>query len=212
MYLERFKGGIMGKNAVMKLFIIVVFVTIFIFSPLKTEAGEPTEQVKQTADAVIKILNNKALSKPEKLAERRLKIRETVEKSFDFEEMAKRSLALHWKKRTPQEQKEFVALFSDLLEDTYIRKIERYEDEKVVYTEEKTDGSFATVRTKVITSKEAEIPVDYKIFKKGQKWEVYDIVIEGVSLVNNYRTQFNQIIRSSSYEELVARLKKKALK
>ena len=126
--------------------------------------------------------------------------------------MAKRSLALHWKKRTPQEQKEFVDLFSDLIEDTYIRKIERYEDEKVIYTEEKTDGAFATVRTKVTTSKEAEIPVDYKIFKKGQKWEVYDIIVEGVSLVNNYRTQFNQIIRSSSYEELVTRLKKKALK
>jgi len=212
MYSERYKGEIMVKKVVIKLFIIVVFVAFSIFSPQKTEAGEPTEQVKQTVDAVIKILNNKELSKPEKLAERRLKIRETVEKSFDFEEMAKRSLALHWKKRTPQEQKEFVGLFSDLLEDTYIRKIERYEDEKVVYYDERSDGSYATVRTKVITSKESEIPVDYKIFKKGQKWEVYDIVIEGVSLVNNYRTQFNQIIRSGSYEELVTRLKKKVLK
>lgn len=202
----------MGKKTVAQLFIIVVFVAFSIFYPPKTEAGEPTEQVKKTVDAVINILNNKELSKPEKLPERRLKIRETVEKSFDFEEMAKRSLALHWKKRTPQEQKEFVDLFSDLLEDTYIRKIERYEDEKVVYYDERSDGSYATVRTKVITSKEAEIPVDYKIFKKGQKWEVYDIVVEGVSLVNNYRTQFNQIIRSSSYEELVTRLKKKALK
>jgi phospholipid transport system substrate-binding protein len=202
----------MEKKAVMKLFIMVVFVAFTVFSASKTEAGEPTEQVKQTVDAVIKILNNKELSKPDKLAERRLKIRETVEKRFDFEEMAKRSLALHWKNRTPQQQKEFVALFSDLLEDTYVRKIERYEDEKVAYTGEKTDGAYAIVRTKVITSKEAEIPVDYKIFKKGQKWEVYDIVIEGVSLVNNYRTQFNQIIRSSSYEELMTRLKKKVLK
>ena len=116
----------------MKLFIIFVFVAFTVFSPPKTEAGEPTEQVKQTVDAVIKILNNKELKKPEKRSERRLKIRETVEKRFDFEEMAKRSLALHWKNRTPQEQKEFVSLFSDLLEDTYIRKIERYEDEKVV--------------------------------------------------------------------------------
>lgn len=202
----------MGKKTAIKLFVIFVFVAFSIFYPPKTEAGEPTEQIKKTVDAVINILNNKELSKPEKLPERRLKIRETVEKSFDFEEMAKRSLALHWKKRTPQEQKEFVDLFSDLLEDTYIRKIERYEDEKVVYYDERSDGSYATVRTKVITSKEAEIPVDYKIFKKGQKWEVYDIVVEGVSLVNNYRTQFNQIIRSSSYEELVARLKKKGLK
>ena len=83
---------------------------------------------------------------------------------------------------------------------------------KSSYTEEKTDGSYATVRTKIITTKETEIPVDYKIFKKEQKWEVYDIFVEGVSLVNNYRTQFNQIIRSGSYEELVTRLKKKVLK
>jgi len=202
----------MAKKTVMKLFVILVFVAFTVFSPLKTEAGEPTEQLKQTVDAVIKILNNKELKKPEKQSERRLKIRETVEKRFDFEEMAKRSLALHWKNRTPQEQKEFVSLFSDLLEDTYIRKIERYEDEKVAYTEEKNDGSYATVRTKVITTKETEIPVDYKIFKKEQKWEVYDISIEGISLVNNYRTQFNQIIRSGSYEELITRLKKKVLK
>lgn len=202
----------MGKKAAIKLFIFVVFLSFSVFSAQKIEAGEPTEQVKQTVDAVIKILNNKELSKPERLAERRQLVRKTVEKSFDFEEMAKRSLALHWKNRTPQEQKEFVALFSDLLEDTYIRKIERYEDEKVVYTGEKIDGPYATVKTKIITSKEAEIPVDYKIFKKGQKWEVYDIVIEGVSLVNNYRTQFNQIIRSSSYEDLVTRLKKKVVK
>jgi len=212
MYLERYKGEIMGKKAVKKLLIILVCAAFSVFSSPATYAGEPTEQVKQTVDAVISILNNKELKKPEKRSERQLKIRETVEKRFDFEEMAKRSLALHWKKRTPQEQKEFTALFTDLLEDTYIRKIERYEDEKVVYAEEKTDGAYATVRTKIITTKEIEIPVDYKIFRKDQKWEVYDIVIEGVSLVNNYRTQFSQIIRSGSYEELVTKLRKKVLK
>ncbi len=212
MYLEKYKGEIMAKKAVITLFIIFVFAAFTVISPPKTEAGEPTEQVKQTVDAIIKILNNKELKKPENHSERQKKIRETVEKRFDFEEMAKRSLALHWKKRTPQEQKEFVSLFSDLLEDTYIRKIERYEDEKVVYTEERTDGPYATVRTKIVTTKETEIPVDYKIFKKDQKWEVYDIIVEGVSLVNNYRTQFNQIIRSGSYEELITRLKKKVMK
>lgn len=202
----------MGKKVVMKLFFLFVCISLPVSFPQKTNAGEPAEQVKQTVDAVIKIINNNELKKPEKLGERRSKIREVVEQRFDFEEMAKRSLALHWKKRTPAEQKEFTALFSDLLEDTYIKKIERYEDEKVVYTDERTDGSYATVRTKIITTKEIEIPVDYKIFKKDLKWEVYDIVIEGVSLVNNYRTQFNQIIRSGSYEELVNKLKKKTLK
>jgi phospholipid transport system substrate-binding protein len=212
MYLERYKGGTMGRKIAFILCVLFVSISLSVFSPSKATAGEPTEQVKQTVDEVIKILNNKELRKPEKRAEKDSMIRKTVEKRFDFEEMAKRSLAIHWKNRTPQERKEFVALFSDLLEDTYIRKIERYEDEKVLYTDEKTDGPYATVRTKIITTKEVEIPVDYKIFKKEQKWEIYDIVIEGVSLVNNYRTQFNQIIRSGSYEDLVNKLKKKALK
>ncbi len=126
--------------------------------------------------------------------------------------MAKRSLGIHWNKRNPNEQKEFVSLFSDLLEDTYIRKIERYEDEKVVYVGERQEGSYATVKTKIISTSGIETPVEYKIFKKGDKWEVYDIIIEGVSLVNNYRIQFSHIISSSSYEDLVNRIKKKALK
>ena len=202
----------MNKKIIFNVFVFWVGLSLSAVFPLYAIAGEPTDQVKQTVDAVIQILNNKELKKPAKVEERRAKIRETVEKRFDFEEMAKRSLALHWKDRTPQEKKEFTSLFSDLLEDTYIKKIERYEDEKVVYTDEKTEGSYATVKTRVVTTKEIEIPVDYKIFKKGQKWEVYDIVIEGVSLVNNYRTQFNQIIRSGSYEDLVKKLKKKVLK
>jgi len=202
----------MVKKVVVTILVFFVCLSLSVFLPSKATAGEPTIQVKETVDSVINILNNKDLKKPEKQGERRSKIRETVEKRFDFAEMAKRSLAVHWKKRTPQEQKEFTSLFSDLIEDTYIKKIERYEDEKVIYTGEKTDGPYATVRTKIVTTKETEIPVDYKIFQKGQKWEVYDIVIEGVSLVNNYRTQFNQIIRSGSYEDLVQKLKKKALR
>lgn len=180
--------------------------------PLPAVAGEPTDQVRETTDAVINILNDKELKKPEKEKERRVKIRQTVEKRFNFEEMAKRSLAVHWKDRTPEERKEFVSLYTDLLESTYIRKIERYENEKVTYLDERIDGEYAVVKTKVVDTKGTGIPVDYKIFKQGSKWEVYDIVIEGVSLVNNYRTQFTQIIRSGSYADLVKRLKDKVVK
>ncbi len=203
----------MKKNVYMKSFLLLL-VCLFLIaaSPLKSSAGEPTDQIKQTVDDVITILNNKELKKPEKEQERKAKIRSMIEKRFDFAEMAKRSLGVHWAKRNPNEQKEFVTLFSDLLEDTYIRKIERYEDEKVAYVGEKQEGSYAVVKTKIISTKGADIPVDYKIFKDGNKWEVYDIIVEGVSLVNNYRTQFSQIISSSSYEELVKRLKKKAVK
>lgn len=202
----------MGNKTFFSACVCLAFLLFSVFPGNEADAGEPTEQVKQTVDAVIQILNNGELRKTERLDERRSKIREAVKKSFDFEEMAKRSLALHWRDRTPGERKEFISLFSDLLEDVYIRKIERYEDEKVLYTNERTDGRYATVSTVVVTAKETEIPVNYRIFKKSGKWEVYDIVIEGVSLVNTYRSQFNQIIRSGSYEELVIRLKKKAVK
>ncbi len=204
----------MKKNSgVRSFFIAFLCLCLFSAAPSKTLAGEPTNQVKETVDEVIKILNIEELKKPEKEKERREKIRAVIDRRFDFAEMAKRSLGIYWKQRTPAEQKEFVSLFSDLLEDTYIRKIEKYENEKVQYTGEKMEGNYATVRTKIVNPKGGtETPVDYRIFKQGDKWEIYDIIVEGVSLVNNYRTQFNQIIHSSSYEELVKRLKKKAIK
>jgi len=201
----------MGKSAFSFVCGFLTFLAIFLAGEHSAAAGEPTEQIRSTVDAVIAILNDRELKKPERREERRAKIGEAVEKRFDFEEMAKRSLALHWKDRTPSERAEFVSLFSDLLKDVYLRKVERYEDEKVTYKDERTDGPYATVKTIITTTKDVEIPVDYKIFRKNGRWEVYDIIIEGVSLVNNYRTQFNQIIRSGSYEELVSRLKKKLM-
>ncbi len=184
----------------------------FSAAPQMTFAGEPTDQVRQTVDEVIKILNNKELKKPENSKARSTRIRDLIEKRFDFAEMAKRSLGIYWKQRTPEEQKEFVSLFSDLLEDTYIRKIERYENEKVTYLGERAEGQYATVKTGIVGANQVEVPVDYRIFRKGQKWEVYDIVIEGVSLVNNYRSQFYQVIGSGSYADLVKRLKAKVIK
>jgi phospholipid transport system substrate-binding protein len=192
--------------------VLLICLSVLSIRPHQAIAGEATDQVKQTVDAVLDVLNNKELKKPENRELRTKKIREIVNKRFDFEEMAKRSLALNWGKRTPEERKEFVTLFSDLLENTYVRKIERYENEKVVYLDERITGQYAVVRTKIIKPQEAEIPVEYRIFKETGKWEVYDIIVEGVSLVNNYRSQFSQIIRSSSYEELVKKLRNKTLK
>ena len=190
---------------------LLAIITVFFLSafPLCAVAGEPTEQVRETVDEVINILNDKELKKPDREKDRKSKIRKAVLKRFDFEEMAKRSLTVHWRDRTPAEQKEFVALFTDLLEDTYIRKVERYENEKVIYLDERIDGAYATVKTKIVDTKGTGIPVDYRIIKKKEKWDIYDIIVEGVSLVNNYRTQFTQIMRSGSYEDLVKRLKAK---
>jgi len=193
-------------------FVLLICLSFLPFKPCAALAGEATDQVKQTVDAVLDVLNNKELKKPENREIRTKKIREIVNKRFDFEEMAKRSLALNWGKRTPEERKEFVTLFSDLLENTYVKKIERYENEKIVYLDEKITGQYAVVKTKIVKAQEAEIPVEYRIFKEAGKWEVYDIIVEGVSLVNNYRSQFSQIIRSSSYEELVKKLRNKTIK
>jgi phospholipid transport system substrate-binding protein len=202
----------MKKKIVVKPFIALLLgLALFAAVPPKAFAGEPTQQVKETVDEVINILNNKELKKPQNRKQRSAKIREVVNNRFDFAEMAKRSLGIYWRQRTPEEQKEFVTLFSDLLEDTYIRKIERYEHEKVTYVGEAMDGPYATVKTLIITTKEVEIPVNYKIFRSGSKWEVYDIIVEGVSLVNNYRTQFYQIMGSGSYADLVKKLKAKVV-
>ena len=135
-----------------------------------------------------------------------------LDKLFNFEEIAKRALARHWRKRTDKEKKEFTALFSNFLEGSYIGKIEAYTDEEVVYVGEKVDKGRAVVKTKVI-SKGIETPIHYRLLKgKGSEWMVYDVVIEGVSFVRNYRTQFNEVIKKSSYEELVKRLRSKVKK
>ncbi len=189
-----------------------LFLCFFLFSStVSTDAyaGEPTNLMKQTVDSIIDVLKNQELKKPDKADERRAEIRKLVGERFDFEEMAKRSLALHWRKRTPEEKKEFVKLFSYLLERSYINKIESYTDEKILYTAENIEGEYAVVKTKIITGRNVEVPIDYKLLKKNGNWEVYDVVIEGVSLVNNYRIQFNSIIRKDSYEELVMRMKNK---
>lgn len=192
----------------MKWFCIVICSLIFLTANL-SYAGEPTNQVKGTVDKVLDILKNKELKKPAKAEERRASIRRVVGERFDFEEMSKRTLALNWQKRTPAERKEFVTLFSDLLERSYINKIEAYTDEKIIYGEETVESEYGVVKTKIITKRNVEAPIEYKLLKKSSQWMVYDVVIEGVSLVNNYRNQFNKIIRTKSYDELVKRLRNK---
>jgi phospholipid transport system substrate-binding protein len=134
-------------------------------------------------------------------------VRKIANETFDFEEMSKRALAKHWQPRTPAERDEFVKLFADLLERAYVSKIENYGGEKIAYNGDTIDGEAAMVKTKIITKQGTDIPVDYRMLKRGDRWLVYDVVIEGVSLINNYRTQFNKIIQTSSYQALVDRMK-----
>ncbi len=174
-----------------------------------TWAGPPTDQLHGRIDRVLKVLGEPALKNDAKTTERRTTLRGIADEIFDFTEISQRSLGRHWQGRTPSERAEFVALFADLLERTYISKIESYSGERVVYAGETLDGDQATVRTRIVSKQGTEIPVDYRMFERDGRWRVFDVNIEGVSLVGNYRSQFNAIIVRSSYQDLVTKLKAK---
>jgi phospholipid transport system substrate-binding protein len=173
------------------------------------EAGIPTDQLRSATDRVLKVVQDPELKQPGKEQERRKQIRAIADQIFDWEETGKRALARHWQGRNPAEQKEFSAVFADLIERSYIGKIEQYSGERIVYAGETVEGDQATVRTKLITKSGTEIPIDYRMLKEGDRWRAYDVVIEGVSLVSNYRTQFNKIIQQSGYKELINKMKAK---
>jgi phospholipid transport system substrate-binding protein len=173
------------------------------------DAGPPTDQLKSTIDRILSILQDQSLRQPGKVEERRQKLREVANEVFDWTEIGKRALARHWEGRSPQEREEFSKLFADLLERSYVGKIEGYSGEKIVYEKETVDADRAEVRTKLITKTGTQIPIDYQMQKVGDRWRVYDVKIENVSLVGNYRAQFNRIIQQSGYADLVQRLKSK---
>jgi phospholipid transport system substrate-binding protein len=171
-------------------------------------AGEPTKQIKATTDQILRIVTDPALAVPEREEERKVRIRQTVNERFDWKEMSRRALARHWAKRTEAEKTEFTNLFARLLERTYMEKVEGYSGEKVMYTGEVTDErhpDLAIVEVKILTHTDNEISVAYRVRRVGDRWLVYDIAVEGVSMVNNYRKQF----RSMKYPEIVKRLKQK---
>ena len=186
-----------------------VAVVALLLAGTPVRAGQPTEQLRVEIEQVIKVLDDPEFKKDGNANARRAAVRRIANEIFDFGETAKRSLARHWTSRTPMEREEFVQLFADLLERSYISKIELYGGEKVDYVGETIDGDQATIKTKITTKQGTEIPIDYRMLKRGGKWLVYDVIIEGVSLVANYRSQFNKIIVTSSYAELVKKMRDK---
>lgn len=177
-----------------------------IFTASAAFAG-PTEEVKKVVDEVVRIVSDKELKKHDQ--KRRQALKKTISLVFDYSEMAKRSLGSHWNRRTPAEKKQFADLFASLLENSYASKIESYNNEKIVYLKEYLDGDHAEVKSKVLTTKRDEFTIDYRLFNQNGKWLVYDIVIEGIGLVSNYRTQFNKIINANGYPELLKKLQTK---
>lgn len=193
------------NRLIMSVFILVILAAAASVSV----AGEPTEDVRKTTDRIIAIVTDPGLKKADKAQEKSRQIRNVVDERFDWEEMSKRTLARNWKDRTEDEKKEFIDLFGRLLERTYLDKVEGYSGEKVLYVDEKIQGNYAIVSVRIVTKQETEIQVDYRLQKKGKEWLVYDISIEGVSLVNNYRKQFGSIMTRSSFKDLIEKLKSK---
>jgi phospholipid transport system substrate-binding protein len=171
-------------------------------------AGAPTDQLRGRIDRVLRVLEDPALKQDSRAVERRAAIRTIAQEIFDFRELSQRALARHWQARTPAERDEFVQLFADLLERSYIGKIEMFSGgDRIQYTGEMLDGEqLAVVRTRIVTKNGTEIPVDYRMHRVGGSWLVYDVAIEGVSLVANYRAQFNKIIQRNSFQQLIAQL------
>jgi phospholipid transport system substrate-binding protein len=183
-----------------RLLVTVVVGAVVVIARLAA-AGEPTDALKTGVDRVLQLL--------EQPGDHRAEMRKVANELFDFEEMSRRALGPPWNARTPAERREFTTLFADLLERTYIGRVESGRGGKVVYTGESVTGDEATIRTRIVTAQRTEVPVDYRLHRRDGRWQVYDVNIEGISLINNYRSQFNSVIQSSSYAALVERLRSK---
>ncbi|MBI5314344.1 MAG: ABC transporter substrate-binding protein [Nitrospirae bacterium] len=170
----------------------------------------PTEVVRSTLNDVFRILEDETLKDPAKLIPRRHMLEEVIASRFDYAEMSKRALAAHWIPLTTSERAEFVELFKSFLSDRYAEKIEGYSGQQVFYLSERIEGNYAEVRTELRSSKMG-IPMDYRLHVKDGTWHAYDLVVDGVSLVKNYRSQFEKIIYKSSYQELVRRLHERSV-
>ena len=189
---------------------LLLFFTYALF-PSPARAGALTDQIRKTVEEIIAILKDPKLKSDDKAKERRDLLRQAIYARFDFTEMSMRSLGRHWRRLTPEERKEFVKLFADLLERTYTNRIESFNDERFIYLREILDGDYGVVRGRVVTEKGEEYTLNYKARLANGEWKVYDVVVENISLVNNYRSQFKRVIRKKSYEELISIMKEKQI-
>ena len=189
---------------------LVVLVWFVTFTAVAHGAESPTDAVRGILTQVFRILEDPGLKDPAKLMPRRRMLEEVIATRFDYAEMSKRALAAYWVPLTAAQRTEFVEVFKKFLSDRYAEKIEGYSGEQVVYLSERIEGSYAEVRTELRSEKTA-IPLDYRLHLKEGRWHAYDIIADGVSLVKNYRSQFQKVIRESSYQELVKKLRERTL-
>lgn len=201
----------MGLNSRNGSFIFLLAAVSLLFNPGATIAGEPLEVVKTAAEGAIAVLKDPKLKSPEQKKERIDRLKEIVTPIFDYNEMARRSLGAHWRRRSPAEQEEFTTLFRAYLERIYSDKIDLYNGQKVVFGRETIEQDYAQVESMMINAKGEENSIVYRLRRTDGKWKVYDAVIENISIVNNYRSQFDRVISKGSYEELKKMLKEKTV-
>jgi phospholipid transport system substrate-binding protein len=171
------------------------------------EAGAPLDRVQSAVTAIIEIATRGDLGGQANLLTRRMLLRDVADEFFDFPEMARRTLGYHWPSLTDAERAEFLAAFTDLLERCYVTTIENYAGEQIVYLGEAIQADHATVRSKILTTRGAEISVDYRLQRTRGRWATFDVVLENVSLVSNYREQVNRILRTTSFATLLIRMR-----
>jgi phospholipid transport system substrate-binding protein len=188
---------------------------IMVAGAVAAPAMGPRETVESAVSRVVTLLQDgdavKTESTQRQAADRRTEIRRLARELFDFEEVTRRTLSRHWAARSAEERAEFVALFTDLLERSYVTRVEAYAGENIAYFGEAVDASYATVRSKILTDRRSEIALDYRLHLRDGRWRVYDLQIDGVSFVSTYRSQFDRIIQAESYAALLERMRKKSV-
>ena len=210
-YRVRFRNGLADRQARRQKWPAVALGALLLVSPSSSFAGAPTDQLKQSVEKIETILADPSLKGEARSANRRQKLKEAVNERFAFDEMAKRSLGAQWQKRSAAEQQEFIGLFTDLLEGTYLSKLEEYSGEKVQFVNERQEKDFAEVNTRLINRKGEDFALDYRLHNVNGQWKVTDVVIENISVVNNYRSQFNRVLSRSTFEDLVQAMKQKKI-
>lgn len=170
-------------------------------------AGEPTDQLRQTTDRILGIVQDPAMKGADQDTERQKRMKQVVDERFDWAVMARSAIGKHWRDLTEPQRVEFTALFGEMIEQNYMARVESYSGEKILYKGEKIDGTYGVVDVAIVTLKGSDIPVSYRVQKKAAGWLVYDVNIEGVSLVNNYRSQIGSILNNSTYEKLIGKIR-----
>ena len=187
-----------------RLFLILVTSITLAAATITSADTSPTDAIRTSVEGILTLLRDKDLDQ----ATRRGKIREIINARFDFRAMSQRTLATNWKKASNEQKQEFVQLFSKLIENTYIGRVESYTDEKVDFPGEKVKGKKAVVETLILTAN-ADIPVNYKVYQKSGEWRVYDVIIEGISLISNYRSSYQEIVKKDGFDGLIMKMKAK---